>query len=366
MKLKKISLKDYRNILDLEIKPCENINIIYGKNAQGKTNLLESIWMLTGTRSFRAVKDKDLINFGKPWSKVTGEFFSENRDQEIVIEIKDGRRKAYLNGIDEGFATSIIGKFRVIIFSPIHLSLIKGGPDLRRRLIDAAICQQRPVYTRLISGYSHVLKQRNSLLKSLNINSSLRDTLDIWNNKLISYGSKIVFERLKYIEDLKKKSSDIYSEISQNKEKLCINYNCSIKSVQENTVDEIFRALEKKLNLNLQSDISNGFTSVGPHRDDIDFFLDTKPIKLFGSQGQQRSSVLAVKLSEAKCMEEKTKEKPIVLLDDVMSELDGFRREYITEKIKDYQVFITSCDELECIENEGMKKFLIDQGKAVM
>ena len=366
MNLKKITLKNYRNISGLEIKPCENINIIYGKNAQGKTNLLESIWMLTGTRSFRAAKDKDLIKFNSDWSKITGEFFSKSRDQQIVIEIKDGRRKAYLNGIDEGFATSIIGNFRVIIFSPVHLSLVKGGPDLRRRLIDAAICQIKPSYTKLISGYSHILKQRNSLLKILNTNSSLRDTLDIWDNKLASYGSKIIVERLKYIEDLKKASTEIYSEISQGKEKFLIKYNCCIKSPLENSIDEIFNLLEKKLSSNIQSDISSGFTSSGPHRDDVDFFIDSKPVKLFGSQGQQRSSVLAIKLSEAKCMEEKTKERPIVLLDDVMSELDKFRRGYITEKIKDYQVFITSCEELGFVENRNAKKFLIDQGNVIV
>ncbi len=366
MILKKISLKNYRNILDLEIKPCENVNIIYGKNAQGKTNLLESIWMLTGTRSFRATKDKDIIKFDKDWSKITGQFFSSSRDQEIIIEIKDMRRKAYLNGIDEGFATNIIGTFRVIIFSPMHLSLIKGGPDLRRRLIDAAICQLKPTYTRLISGYNHILRQRNSLLKSLNINSSLKDTLDIWNQKLISYGSEVIFERLKYLKDLKKISSDIYSEISQSKEKLSIDYGCCVKIDEKNNVDEIFSALEKKLSSNTESDISNGFTSVGPHRDDVIFSINSKPIKTFGSQGQQRSSVLAVKLSEAKYIEEKTKEKPLVLLDDVMSELDLYRREYITEKIKDYQVFITSCEDIKAIGNENTKKFLIDQGKVVI
>ncbi len=365
MNLRKTTLKNYRNISDLEIKPCENINIIYGKNAQGKTNLLESIWMLTGTRSFRATKDKDLLKFSSDWSKITGEFFSHGRDQQIVIEIKDGHRKAYLNGIDEGFATSIIGNFRVIIFSPMHLSLIKGGPDLRRRLIDAAICQIKPSYTKLISGYSHVLKQRNTLLKILNTDSSLRDTLDIWDNKLVSYGSKIIVERLKYIEDLKRISTEIYSEISQNKEKFLIKYNGCTKSSIENSIDEVFGFLEKKLSSNVQSDISNGFTNSGPHRDDIDFFIDSKPVKHFGSQGQQRSGILAVKLSEAKCMEEKTKEKPIVLLDDVMSELDSFRRGYITEKIKDYQVFITSCEELNFAENRNAKKFLIDQGRVV-
>ena len=366
MILKKISLKNYRNILDLEIKPCKNINIIYGKNAQGKTNLLESIWMLTGTRSFRATKDKDIINFNQKWTNLTGQFFSNNTDQEIIIEIKDTRRKAYLNGVDEGFATNIIGTFRVIIFSPVHMSLIKGGPDLRRRLIDAAICQLKPKYTRLISGYNHILKQRNSLLKSLNINHSLKDTLDIWNQKLVSYGSEIILERIKYLKDLKKISSDIYSEISQSREKLSIDYSCCVKIDEENTVHDIFSALEKKLNSNTETDISNGFTSVGPHRDDVVFLINSKPIKLFGSQGQQRSSILAVKLSEARYMEKKTKEKPIVLLDDVMSELDLHRRKYITEKIKDYQVFITSCEDIDTIENKETKKFLIEQGKVII
>lgn len=365
MKLKKISLNNYRNIAELEIKPCENINIIYGKNAQGKTNLIESIWMLTGTRSFRSVKDKDLIKFGSDWTKITGEYFSGSRDQQIIIQISEGKRKAYLNGIDEGFATSIIGNFRVIIFSPVHLSLIKGGPDLRRRLIDAAICQIKPSYARLISGYNHVLRQRNRLLKVLNENHSLQDTLDIWNDKLVTYGSRVIFERIKYVKDLKKISSDIYSEITQNKENLVIKYSSCIKSVEESTEDEIFRILEKKLNQSIQSDISNGFTNVGPHRDDVDFLIDSKPVKQFGSQGQQRSSILAVKLSEAKCMEEKTKEKPIILLDDVMSELDMQRRGYITEKIKDYQVFITSCEKLSNIDRDNTKKFLIEQGNLV-
>ena len=362
MKVLRLEFENYRNLNQGHITPTDGINIIYGNNAQGKTNLLESIWLFTGGRSFRGNKDSDLVNFGKKSANLKLDFHAQERDQSAEITISAGTRNAKLNGIDKPRASALIGAFCGVVFSPVHLSLIKDGPAERRRFIDAAICQIRPSYAMLLAGYNRILSQRNILLKDIPYHRELAETLDIWEEKLSVYGAQIVYERLKYTNSLKKYCSKIYSGIADGREKLDIEYNMSFAGKQQVKLEEVTDALRKSLYDGRKADISVGYTNVGPHRDDIKVKVDGKSAKEFGSQGQQRSSVLALKLSEAAILKDKIGEKPVVLLDDVMSELDNSRQDYILNCIDGWQVFVTCCEPATVTRLTNGKKIRLENG----
>ena len=240
----------------------------------------------------------------------------------------------------------MIGRFRAVIFTPHHLSLVKDGPENRRKFLDSALCQLNSVYASEVAKYSKILKQRNALLKQIFKQKCNKDCLDIWDKKLVKIGSKILKRRLNYLLELSLKSTDIYSEISSGKENLKINYISSVsKSVnlKEICEEEIKEHFWNKLKNSENFDITQGFTSVGPHKDDIEITLQDLSLKKFGSQGQQRSVVLALKLAEAAIVKHHVGELPVVLLDDIISELDDFRISYIINKLKNYQAFITGC-----------------------
>lgn len=362
MRILRLGFENYRNLNKGYITPSDGVNIIYGNNAQGKTNLLESIWLFTGGRSFRGAKDNDLIKFREKSAKIEMAFYSEEREQSAEITIAAGKRTAKLNGVQKPSASALIGNFCGIIFSPVHLSLIKDGPAERRKFVDAAICQIKPSYTSLLAGYNHTLSQRNTLLKDIPYHRELMDTLDIWEDKLATYGAYIVYERRKYTESLKKYSSEIYSGISDGKEKMTLEYVSSFCDDDCDNIKSIAEAMKKKLYGTRKEDIFAGYTSVGPHRDDLSVKIDGKSARLFGSQGQQRSCVLALKLSEATILKDKIGEKPIVLLDDVMSELDNSRQDYILNCINGWQVFITCCEPSTVTRLIEGKKIRVENG----
>ncbi len=345
MFLKEISFRGYRNLEDNKIFPHENVNVIYGENAQGKTNLLESVWLYTGGHSFRGSKDSELINFGKDFACSECVLNCLRGDIDIKILINKKKRLAKINDVDKGFAARIVGEFKAVVFSPVHLSLVKDGPESRRKLIDTVLCQLKPTYAKILSRYNHTLKQRNALLKDLQYNKSNSiDTLLIWNNKLVEYGAIINKERINLLEILNFKAKEIYKGISSEKEKFNMEYKSSIGFNKDMDINFINKMFTDCLNKNQNIDLKYGTTSVGPHRDDIDILLDDKLAKNFGSQGQQRSCVLAIKMAEAGVMEEISGEKPVILLDDVMSELDASRQNYMMNKMGDWQVFITCCE----------------------
>ncbi len=343
MNVKRLSITNFRNLLPNEVDLYDYVNIICGDNAQGKTNMLESIWMFTGGRSFRGTKDSGLIQFGKENAKIKMEFFARDRNQNMEIKIEKNKRTSTLNGVNRGTSTSIIGNFCAVIFSPTHLSIVKGGPCERRRFIDAAICQIKPSYATLLSKYNRVLEQRNSLLKDIKYHSDLIDTLDIWEGKLASYASSILLERKKHTQKLSKIASKIYNGISRGNEMLDLSYNSSIGSISDEKAS-IYKTFIEETTKKRTFDISLGFTTIGPHRDDIAVEINGKSAKEFGSQGQQRSSVLVLKLAEAELLKQENNEAPVILLDDVMSELDPKRQQYILNSIKGFQVFITCCE----------------------
>ncbi|MBR0423141.1 MAG: DNA replication/repair protein RecF [Clostridia bacterium] len=365
MKILKMSFKGYRNLKENEIEFSPEINFVFGKNAQGKTNLMEAIWMFTGARSFRGTKDVDLVNFNCDFAKIDGKFFFENRNHEITIIFNGGKRKAIFDDVAKNYPTNIIGRFKTVLFSPVHLSLVKDGPDFRRRFLDAAICQLKPTYTKTISKYNQVLKQRNSFLKTFDNTSQNLQLLDVWDDKLSELGAKIIKERIEYLKVFKNKVFSFYSDISGGKEKIEVKY---IFSVNKNinlglSVDDIKKLMFSKLEKTRETDIKTRSTSCGPHKDDLEILINEKTAKNFGSQGQQRSAVLAFKLAEAMILEEFSGEPPVILLDDVMSELDDFRKKYLLKGLGGRQVFITSCDKSDLKKLKIGKLFTIENGE---
>lgn len=361
MYIRSICIENYRNLKKTEIFPSERINVIYGDNAQGKTNLIECLWLFTGGRSFRGSKDNELIAFGKNSANAEIKFFSREREQAIKLTVQNGKRTAVLNDIPVNYISQIIGSFCSVIFSPDHLDLIKNGPDERRNFIDAAICQTKPLYASVLAKYKKILTERNALLKDIPKHRELEDTLEIWNERLAHEGSAISLERFAYTEALKEKAVKFYEGISSGREKLDISYKTSFHAGNDMKRDELKKIIFTRLCEKQNDDIICGFTTVGTHRDDISIKIDGREAKSFGSQGQQRSAVLSIKLSEAEVLKEKTGEMPVILLDDVLSELDRSRKNYLLNKLSGFQVFITCCeDDIEC-EN----KFLIRNGEII-
>lgn len=361
MKIKNINLENFRNI-DFLTAEFDDVNIIWGENAQGKTNLIEAIYLFTGAKSFRGVKDKQLIQFEKESSRLTIDFFGSERNQSAEIVIKD-KRYASLNGIKKKSAAMLGDELKAVIFSPVHLSMIKDGPAERRKFIDTALCQLKSNYRNLLKDYNRALLQRNTLLKDLLKHPEMESMLYAWDINLAKTGAKIIYQRLKYIEALSPFVKDIFSGISAGSEEMELKYE-SFDKFSAN-IKEIEEKFIQKLDNNRQFDILNKTTTRGPHRDDITILINGNSAKLYGSQGQQRSCVLAIKLAEASLLKEMTGIEPIALLDDVMSELDEKRQDYILNHIKNWQVFITCCDKETILKLKQGKTFHIEKGKII-
>lgn len=342
MRANKLSFIQFRNLKSGEFLPDENVNVIYGDNGHGKTNLLEAIWLFTGARSFRYVKDNELINFNNNFSRLTLDFFAQNRKQQAELRIEK-RRSAILNGVGPSNASCLIGNFCAVVFSPTHLSLIKNGPNERRRFIDAAICQVVPKYSNLILSYNKILQQRNALLKSGQGYSNIKDTIDIWNEKLALSSGEIYVSRRRYINKLNSAAQSIYSGLAGNEELFNMKYFSANQLDSDNAAQFAQKYLDL-LNQNINIDLNCGFTTCGVQKDDIDITINGHSIRTFGSQGQQRSAVLAMKLAEAELLKNISGELPVAILDDVMSELDINRQDYILHHLKGWQVFISCCD----------------------
>lgn len=361
MKIQRIAFQQFRNLLPDELLPHEGMNVIYGQNAQGKTNLLEAIWLFTGGRSFRGSRDAELIAFGQEQARLELDFFSEEREQNAVLTIRGKKRAATINGVETGGVMELVGKVRAVIFSPEHLSLVKEGPALRRSFLDGAICQWKPVYTKLLFQYNRILQQRNALLKDIPRHAELLDTLDIWDEKLAQKGGALLRERTRYVQELTEPAARVYGGISQGREAFSLRYRSLYSG--EGEAPAYAEAFREALGAARRDDLSAGFTTVGPHRDDLDIFVDGRDARAFASQGQQRSCVLALKLAEAELLEQLAGEPPVVLLDDVMSELDAGRQDYLLYQLGGRQVFMTCC-ELEAVARfSGGGRFQMEAGR---
>ncbi|MCF2652812.1 DNA replication/repair protein RecF [Anaeromassilibacillus senegalensis] len=363
MNVTRLGFAHFRNLRDGEIRPCDTINVIYGSNAQGKTNLLEAVWLFTGGHSFRGAKDGELpvLENGRnaALASLTMTVFTEGREQELQLLFKNGRRESVINGVEKRTGSALVGKFCAVIFSPEHLLLVKEGPARRRAFIDGALCQMKPAFARVLTNYNKALAQRNALLKDILRHPELRDTLDIWDQRLILFGTEVILERIAFCRALAPKASEIYGGIAKEKERVSFSY---APFGGANTREEIAAKFFSALKSAQSTDIRTGFTSAGPHRDDLSIEINGLSARTYGSQGQQRSIVLALKLAEADILFQKTGERPVILLDDVMSELDMSRRDYLLNHLDGRQVFITCCDPETVRLMERGRGFFVENG----
>ncbi len=361
-----VQLKNFRNYQNGNINFGKEVNILYGNNAQGKTNILESIYAFTMGKSYRTNKDSEMILFDKDFSNIKISFINENgiNHGEIILS-SDKKKRIKINEVPINKIGELMGFFNAVIFSPEDLNLIKEGPVQRRKFINVCISQLRPNYFYYLQQYIKILNQRNNLLKSLNFNKSLIDTLPIWDEKLIDCGSRIISSRLIFIEKIRDISKEIHKNITRDKEKLKIEYKTNIGIHDDNSkdIEHIKEIFKKKLERNRQREINYGMTLIGPHRDDMNFYINDIQVKKYGSQGQQRTVVLSLKMAEMELIKEELGEYPVLLLDDIMSELDKNRQDYIMNNIMNRQVIIT-CTEINGF-NINKKNYIyrIENGK---
>ncbi len=355
MYIKSLELDDYRNYEKVSIKFDKGINILYGNNAQGKTNILEAIYLCSTTKSHRGNKDKEIIRFSCEESHIRALFNKNDVDYQIDIHLRKEKSKGIaINGVKLKKAAELLGLANIIIFSPEDLSIIKNGPSDRRRFVDAELCQLDKVYLYNLTNYNKIVNQRNNLLKDILVHPELRDTLDVWDSQLVNIGNKIIERRKLFVDQLNEIISDIHNNISGGKEELEIIYDPNIDP-------DIY---EEKLIRHREKDIRYKLTSVGPHRDDFIFNINDIDTKKYGSQGQQRTAALSLKLAEIRLVEKITGSTPILLLDDVLSELDSNRQNYLLNSIKDIQTIVTctGLDEFINSRIEINKIFKITEG----
>ncbi len=364
MYIKELSLKNYRNYENEKIEFNKNLNIIIGENAQGKTNLVEALYVLGFGKSFRTINDKELINMSKEFTHISIEL--KKNSEDLLIEFKCNqkqKKEIKINELPLRKIAELIGEFNVVIFSPEDLLLVKGSPSARRRYIDKSISQIYPNYYHLLIDYNKILKQRNNLLKQMSFNSSSKIMIDIWDEKLSEYGSKIMVYRLDFIKKLQKICFEIHYKISNGKEELKIDYISTYLAKNldaKDGYDKIYSGMIRNLQSKLDIDCKRGFTSVGPHRDDLSLSINDIDIKKFGSQGQVRTTALSLKLSEIQIIKETINENPILILDDVLSELDHIRQNHLIEYISNIQTFITTTEINSILEENIMRAKIID------
>lgn len=344
MLVRGISLCNYRNYKNLQIEFHPSLNILFGENAQGKTNILESIFYAATGKSHRTNYDDDLVLWGEKFFNICllGEKRSGKQKVDIITRT-DGKKILKVNGQHKKKLSELIGTINVVLFSPEDMMLVKGGPSVRRRFLDIEISQTSPFYCHSLTNYNKILTQRNNLLKSVREKKENIDMIEIWDQQLVEYGTNIIKKRAEVIEKLIPLAGSIHKTITEGKEKLSLLYKPSIDTNKKDNGDNIKDYFLKKLKENRKMEIIRGITTVGPHRDDIEIKIGEIDIKSFGSQGQQRTAALSMKLSEVEFMKMEIGEYPILLLDDVMSELDAGRQRFLMESVKDkIQTFITS------------------------
>lgn len=366
MHVNKLRLINYRNYDSLNIDINKKTNIFIGKNAQGKTNLLESIYLCATGKSFRTNRDREIINFNKDQAYVGADITVGNFNKFIEVKMERGKTKTIrVNKTELKNYKELYSGLNVVVFSPEDLSLVKGGPQERRDFLNTEISQLKPVYNYNISRYRKVLFQRNNMLKTSKFKKDITSILDIFDLQLVKLGTEIILERNKYILELSKISNKTHKNITLDKEELDLNYisNVDIMPVKK----DMERKYLNDLKNNMENDLRIGSTGIGPHRDDIGMRINGNDLKTYGSQGQQRTVVLSIKLSEVELIKKERGIYPVLLLDDVFSELDEERRKYLIRSFKDMQTLITVTDAIDIEELDNLEKtlFYIDNGKIV-
>ncbi|MDF2510208.1 MAG: recF [Herbinix sp.] len=337
MIVKSLELKDYRNYNHLNMQFSSGTNILYGENAQGKTNILEAVYLCGTTKSHRGSKDKEMVSFTEDEAHVRVILEKNQIPHRIDLHLKKNKAKGVaIDGIPIKRQSELFGMLNLVFFSPEDLYIIKNGPAERRRFIDLELCQLDKIYLNQLGNYNKVLAQRNNLLKQIAVNRNLIDTLNIWDEKLLEYGCKVIKTREEFINRLNDLVGEIHKKLTGGKEHLILQYEPNVRAAD----------FEGKLKKYLEKDLALKMTNVGPHRDDLGFLLGDIDIRKYGSQGQQRTAALSCKLAEIDLVKSIIKENPILLLDDVLSELDRQRQNYLLNSIGDIQTMIT-CTGLE-------------------
>ena len=342
MYIESIQLKNYRNYEALDMKLDKETNILYGDNAQGKTNILEAIYLCGTTKSHRGSKDREIIKFQEEESHIRMVVSKKNMKYRIDMHLKKNKAKGVaINGLPIKKARELFGIVNLVFFSPEDLNIIKNGPGERRRFIDLELCQLNAIYLTDLSNYNHIVNQRNKLLKDLAFRPELMDTLDIWDLQMAEFGKKIIQARAKFIEKLNEIIQDIHRNLTGNRETLQLVYEPSVTA----------ESIEQEIARNRERDLKFKLTTIGPHRDDLCVMVNGIDIRKFGSQGQQRTAALSLKLSEIYLVKEVVKDTPVLLLDDVLSELDSNRQNYLLNSIHDVQTVITCTGLDEFVNN---------------
>ena len=354
MWIKNIKIKNFRNYEYEEINLEKNINIFYGENAQGKTNIIESIFLCSLGKSFRAKKDIEMIKLNEENAIVEVQYEKTDRDGKIKIELGN-KKNIYINGIKIKKLSELLGNLNIVIFTPDDINILKGGPQNRRRFLDIMISQLRPNYMHILNLYLKTIEQRNKYLRQIKEENKSEELLEIWDEKLAEYAIKICEYREEFINKIIEKIKIIHNNITNNKEEIKLEYITECKNK-----NEYLNLLKQRRKL----DIIKGFTTKGIHRDDFMIYINNKEINIYGSQGQNRTAMLSLKLAELQVIYDEIGEYPILLLDDFMSELDKTRRKNFLENIRDTQVIITGTEKLD-IENLKYLEYNVTNGKVI-
>ena len=344
MKLTELNLHHFRNYDEAQVEFSPQINVLIGENAQGKTNLLESIYVLAMTRSHRTNNDRELIEFGKDAAQIKGTVQRELGSLKLELDIGKHGKKAKANHLEKARLSEYLGQLNVILFAPEDLALVKGAPTVRRRFIDMEFGQVSPKYLHDLTQYRDILKQRNRYLKQLQSHEAQDQLyLEVLSEQLAAVGGAIISQRVKFLSELEGYAQELHQSITQGRENLTFEYSSAIKDASTLTEVELSEALMDLYRQNQSKEIFQGTTLYGPHRDDVRFLINHKNVQTYGSQGQQRTTALSVKLAEIDLMKNQTGEYPILLLDDVLSELDGARQTHLLKTIQDkVQTFLTT------------------------
>ena len=348
MYCKEITVRNFRNIESAKLSFCEGVNILAGENAQGKTNLLEAIFYASVGRSFRGASAAQVIKFEQESADINIAFCDRKREQDIHVRIfKDKKRVFEKNGVKADKLSDIVGSFRAVLFCPEHLSLIKDGPSERRAFLDMAIGQLYPSYIRSLQNFNNALKQRNALIKNAYADRATFDsTVELWSEQIANESANIAAMRLEYVRRAQKHISKFFGEMTQGEEIPVVTYHGDAGLPEEEYADKqkVREAYMRLLSSSYEREIAQGATLFGIHKDDIDVKLNGKSARIYASQGQQRSLALAMKLAEGEICREEFGDHPVFLFDDVLSELDGTRRDYLINRMNEKQVIMTTCE----------------------
>ncbi|NHM33607.1 DNA replication/repair protein RecF [Neobacillus terrae] len=357
MYIEHLALKNYRNYEDISLEFENKVNVILGENAQGKTNVMESIYVLAMAKSHRTSNDKELIRWDQDYAKIEGRVQKQYGPLPMQLIISKKGKKAKCNHIEQQRLSQYIGNVNVVMFAPEDLNLVKGSPQVRRRFIDMEIGQVSPVYLHGMSQYQKILQQRNHYLKMLQLNKQSDHTmLEILTEQFIQVAVKIVAKRFEFLRLLEKWALPIHKGISRQLETLKIDYNPSVDVLEDQDLSKMIERFEEKFHKTKKREIERGMTMFGPHRDDLQFIVNGRDVQTFGSQGQQRTTALSIKLAEIELIHSEIREYPILLLDDVLSELDDYRQSHLLNTIQGkVQTFVTTTS-VEGIDHQTLKE----------